>query len=304
MTSSDWARPPRLEPGAAVAVVAPAGPVPPAPFEAGARILGSRYRLVHSPRIFERTGFLAGEDAARAAELQQALDDPNVRAVFVARGGWGILRLLPPLDASGFVRAPKPIVGFSDVTALHAWTARARIVTLHAPVVTQLSSLPDEDVDALFAALESPEPPPPMVGLRTIAPGRASGRLLGGNLEVLTRLLGTPFALPLDGAVLLLEEVGERPYRIDRALTQLRLLADFAGLRGVVVGDLMRCDEPDGSGPTAAEVVAERLGGLGIPVVAGAPVGHDRRNRALPLGVRVTVDADAGRLELHEAAVQ
>jgi muramoyltetrapeptide carboxypeptidase len=304
MIESGFIRPPRLRAGAPVAVVAPAGPVPPEPFSAGVAILKTRYRVVYARRIFERRGFLAGSDQARRAELQRALDDRRVRAIFVARGGYGILRLLDGLDARGLQRAPKPIVGFSDVTALHAWALHAGVASLHAPVVTQLASLPGDDVEALFAALESPSPPPPLTGLRVIAPGRAAGRLVGGNLEMVTRLIGTPWALPLDGAVLLLEEVGERPYRIDRALTQLRLSPGFDRLRAIVVGELVRCTEPDGSPPGAAEVVFERLSNLGVPVVAGAPVGHDRRNRALPYGALVVVDADAGRVELLDAAVQ
>jgi muramoyltetrapeptide carboxypeptidase len=297
-------RPPRLTPGQPVAVVAPAGPVPRDAFEAGARILGARYPLVYEERLFDRTGFLAGDDAARLAELRAALADPSVGAVFCARGGYGLMRLIDRLDGAAFAAAPKPIVGFSDVTALHAWALHAGVAAVHGPVVTQLARVPDEDVAALFALLESPAPPPPLTGLRALATGRAEGRLVGGNLELVTRLLGTPFALPLEGAVLLLEEIGERPYRLDRALTQLRLSAGFDAVRAVVVGDLVGCGEPnDAAHPTPDAVVEERLGGLGIPVVAQAPVGHDRRNRALPLGARAIVDAAAGTVELLDGAV-
>jgi muramoyltetrapeptide carboxypeptidase len=302
----DVIRPPRLRAGSRVAVVAPAGPVPRDAFAAGAAILGARYTLVHEERIFAREGFLAGGDDARAAELAAALADPTVDAVVCARGGYGLMRILPRLDAAAFARAPKLVVGFSDVTALHAWAYRAGVASLHAPVITQLGKLPAADADALFAACESPSPPPPLAGLRALDRGRGGaveGRLVGGNLEMVTRLLGTPFALPLDGAVLLLEETGERPYRLDRQLTQLALAGVFDRLAGVVLGDFVGCVEKDGSGPDAEAVLAERLTGRGLPVVIGAPVGHGPRNLALPHGARVRLDAAAGTLAFLEAAV-
>ena len=208
-------RPPRLRAGARVAVVAPAGPVPRDAFAAGAAILGARYTLVHDERVFAREGYLAGGDDARAAELGRALGDPSVEAVFCARGGYGLLRILPRLDAAAFARAPKLLVGFSDVTALHAWAWRAGVASLHAPVVTQLGHLPAGDAAALFDACESTSPPPPLTGLRAIdggsGRGAVEGPLVGGNLEVLTRLVGTPWAPALDGAVLLLEGSASAP---------------------------------------------------------------------------------------------
>lgn len=284
-----------------MAIVAPAGPVPRDAFERGVARLAGRYALAYDERIFERTGFFAGSDEARGAELQAALDAPEVRAVVCARGGYGIMRLLPRLDPAGLRAAPKPVVGFSDVTALHAFCAWAGVVSVHGPVVTQLGALDEADAAALIALLEG-APPAPVTGLETVVPGVAEGRLLGGNLEVLTRLVGTPWQPPLDGAIWLLEDVGERPYRVDRQLTQLAL----AGLRpaGVVLGDFVRCLEPDGSPPTVEEVLVERLGRLGVPVVRGAPVGHGTRNRALPHGARVRLDATAGILELLDGAVR
>jgi muramoyltetrapeptide carboxypeptidase len=284
-------RPPRLQPGDPVAVVAPAGPVPRDRFEAGANILAARYRLVHDERIFAQHGFLAGRDEARLDELSRALASPDVRAVICARGGYGLMRLLPSLDVSAFLQNPKWLVGFSDATALHAWATRAGVATIHGPVVTQLGDLGEDDARALTSLLEG-DAPPPLVGLRTLVGGRAEGRLVGGNLELVSRLIGTPWQLDLDGAVLLLEEVGERPYRIDRALTHLALAGALDGLRGVVLGDLHRCEEPiTPNSPSADEVVVERLASRGIPIVAGAPIGHGARNRAVPLGVPVTIDA-------------
>lgn len=294
-------RPPRVRPGDRVAVVAPSGPVPRERFIDGAAILGARYRLVYDERIFERRGFLAGEDDARADELNRALADSSVAAVVCARGGYGLLRILHRLDAAAFLRAPKPIVGFSDVTALHAWVARAGVVSVLGPVITQLPTLPAEDCAALWALLESDAPPPSLAGLRALAPGRCEGPLIGGNLELLSRLVGTHAAAPLDGAVLILEDYNERPYRLDRQLTQLLSAGALERVRGVVLGDFVKCDEPDM--PTPEEVLIERLGPLGVPIVAGAPVGHGARNRALPHGALARLDAEAGTLELIGAAV-
>jgi muramoyltetrapeptide carboxypeptidase len=299
-------RPPRLRAGARVAVVAPAGPVPRDTFAAGAAILGARYSLVHDERVFAREGYLAGGDDARAEELMRALGDPSVAALFCARGGYGLMRILPRLDAAAVARAPKLLVGFSDVTALHLWAWRAGVTSLHAPVITQLGHLPADDAAALLDACESSAPPPPIAGLRVLDAGprgAVEGPLVGGNLEVLTRLVGTPWAPALDGAVLLLEEIGERPYRIDRQLTQLRLAGVLDRLAGVVLGDFVGCAEKDASPPDAEAVLAERLARRVIPVLAGAPIGHAARNRAVPHGARVRLDAAAGTLAFLEAAV-
>lgn len=299
-------RPPRLRPGDPVAVVAPAGPVPRDRFEAGARILAARYRLVYDDRIFDQDGFLAGPDLERLGELNRALGDPAVRAVICARGGYGLMRLLAQLDRAAFLRAPKPIIGFSDATALHAWAAGVGVVTVHGPVVTQLGELARNDQEALIDLLESPAPPSPVEGLRTLVGGEAGcveGTLLGGNLELISRVVGSPYQLQLNGAVLLLEEVGERPYRIDRAITQLDLAGALTGLRAVVLGDLHNCHELKEPSPTAEQVVVERLQRLGVPILAGAPLGHGTRNRALPLGVKVRVDPARGTLMFLGSAV-
>lgn len=286
-------------------MVAPAGPVPRDAFDAGAAILGARYTLVHDERIFARHGFLAGDDDARAAELLRALADPAIEAVFCARGGYGLMRILARLDGAAFARAPKLVVGFSDVTALHAWAARAGVASVHGPVVTQLGKVPAEDAAALFALAESTSPAPPLTGLRALASaGVVEGPFVGGNLEIVSRLVGTPWALSLAGALLFLEEIGERPYRIDRQLTQLELSGALDGLAGVVLGDFVGCAEKDGSAPDAEAVLVERLGRRGIPIVTGAPIGHASRNHAVPHGARARLDAAAGTVEFLEPAVR
>jgi muramoyltetrapeptide carboxypeptidase len=298
-------RPPALQPGDVVAVVAPAGPVPRDAFFRGLRILEGRYLVQHDEALFSREGYFAGSDARRAAELNRYLRDPQVKAIVCARGGYGLLRILPLLDADALRARPRPIVGFSDVTALLAWAhGAAGVRTIHGPVVTQLGELPAADAAALVRLLEEPAPTGPWFREMTaVVPGRARGPLLGGNLEVLSRLVGTRYLPRLQGAILVLEEVGERPYRIDRTLTQLLLAGVLDGVAGVVVGRLEKCEEPDGSGPSAAEVVRERLAPLGVPFCVGAPVGHAERNKPFPFGAPALLDATAGTLELAEGAV-
>jgi muramoyltetrapeptide carboxypeptidase len=300
--------PPRLQPGDAVRVVAPSGPVFADAFAAGVAVLSARYRPRYDPAtLFAVDGFLAGADDQRLASLVEAIRDPDARAVFMGRGGHGLLRIASRLDPDLLRRHPKPMVGFSDGTVLLALAARAGVAAIHGPVVTQLGRLADADRTTLFSLLESSEPGPLLSGLETLCAGSACGPLLGGNLEVFSHLLGTPLLPDLDGAILFLEEVGERPYRIDRLLTHLELAGVFAAVAGVVVGDLVACEEPPESrvrSPSAVEVVRERLGRLDIPVVLGARVGHGQRNLSLPYGVCASLDAQGGTLVALEAAVE
>ncbi len=234
-------RPPRLRPGDVVRVIAPSGPLFTDAFAAGAAVLSARYQVRHDPAtLFARDGFLAGPDDQRLASLIDAVRDPEARAVFLGRGGYGLLRIANRIDSHLLRDHAKPIVGCSDGTVLLALAARAGVAAIHGPVVTQLGRLPDADRSALFSLLESGEPGPLLVGLETLCAGSAQGPLLGGNLEVFSRLLGTPYLPDLDGAILFFEEVGERPYRIDRLLTHLELAGVFTAVAGVVVGDSRR----------------------------------------------------------------
>lgn len=304
-----WRKPKALRPGDSVAVIAPSGPVPSARLAPGLALLGERYRVVQSKGLLEQRGFLAGDDGRRLAELRWALSDPQLHAVFCARGGHGALRLLPPLLAASAEELPlRPLVGFSDVTVLHALLALHQRVTIHGPVMTQLGELPEGDRESLWALLEGTSPPPPLTGLQCLSSNQraVSGRLLGGNLEVLSRLCGTPLqeALLHSGpVVLLVEEVTESPYRIDRALTHLLHSRALDRVVAAVVGDLMRCEGPV-EHPSALEVMSERLGGLGIPVLAGVPLGHGSRNLSVPLGVQVHVEPRRGSLSFLDGAVE
>lgn len=291
-------KPAPLAPGAQVSVVAPAGPFDRPGFEAGLAVLSGRYRPVHGEGIFAQHRYLAGDDARRLAELQAALSSADSGAVFCARGGYGAMRLLPELRFPA--AAPKLLVGFSDITALHLAAAAQGWSSVHAPVLTQLGRQPERSVRRLFAILEGAIPEP-LEGRSTLVPGVVEGRLLGGNLSVLTRLLGTPFLPPLDGAVLLLEDVGERPYRLDRLWTHLRLAGAFDQVRGIVLGEFTGCEERDAS-YSSAEVLADLARATGLPCAAGFDVGHGELNLAVPHGTQVRLDATARRLTFLEAA--
>jgi muramoyltetrapeptide carboxypeptidase len=299
-------RAPRLRPGDVVRVVAPSGPVPREAFEAGVAALAGRYQLRFDDGVFVREGFLAGSDERRLAELQAALHDPDARAVVMARGGYGLLRILPFVDPAWLRAAPKPLVGFSDGTALLAYAARAGVAAIHGPVLTQLGGLSGDDQRALLRLLEEPAPGELFAGLTELIPGRAQGRLLGGNLEVFSRLVGTPLMPDLSGAILFFEDLAERPYRVDRLLTHLDLAGVFSAVSAVIAGDFSSCLEPEAtraSSPTAAEVVVDRLGRLPVPVALGAPVGHGTRNVAVPYGALVELDTWRGTLTALEGAV-
>jgi muramoyltetrapeptide carboxypeptidase len=232
--------------------------------------------------------------------VARAVADPEARAIFCARGGYGAMRILSAVDPSPLLARPKALVGFSDVTALHALLNRAGLATVHGPVVTQLGRAPDDALGHLEALLcaTAPRPgawgvPAPGAGVvasRTVRPGRVSGPLLGGTLTILAHLAGTPFAPRLEGAILLLEDVGEKPYRVDRCLTQLRLAGVLDGVAGVAVGQLTSCDD---DGVLAADVVRDAVLGLGVPAVEGVPAGHEDANFAVPLGARATLVAPA-----------
>lgn len=287
-----------LAPGARVQLVAPASPFDAADFEHGVARLKARYEVHFQPEILSRQGYLAGSDERRLAELRAALRQPGVDAIIAARGGYGATRILPLLAADE-VRAHAPLlVGFSDISALHALWAHARVGSVHGGMVAGLGRSDDALAARFLEALEG-RFPAQFSGLEPLSPGRAEGVLLGGNLAVLSALIGTPYFPPLTGAVLFLEDVGERPYRVDRMLTSWHAAGAFRGVRAVVLGAFVQ-GEPGHDGVTLRDVLCERLSSLGIPVAAGLPAGHIDDNAELPFGRRVSLDASAGCLYLHD----
>jgi muramoyltetrapeptide carboxypeptidase len=295
-------RPPRLRPGDLVAVVSPAGPVVPDRLAAGIAVLrawGLRVRVGTPQSGQGGHRYLADNDEQRAAELTAAWTDPEVRAVWAARGGYGTQRLLDRLDWSLLAAAtPRLLVGFSDVTALHqAVAARLGAVSVHAAGVAGLG---DGDAGTLEATRRLVTEGSPVELLGT--PGRggsAEGVLVGGNVTMLATSVGSGTVHPATGGIALLEEVGEQPYRLDRALTQLLRGGWFEGVRGVACGGFTGCGDDD----EVRAVLDDRLAGLGVPVVHGLPVGHAPTNLPVPLGVRARLDAEAGTLSVGRSLV-
>lgn len=279
-----------LQPGDRVAVVAPSGPFPMERYERGRAVLIDRgFEVVeHLPP--ERHRYLAGTDEQRLEGIHRALSDPSVRAIFAARGGYGAMRLLPSLDLQALARSGRPLVGFSDVTAIHLPLQRLGSRSVHGPVLTRLGEEPPDAVERLFSLLAG-EVPQPLQG-RTVVPGGAAGHLIGGNLSVLTRLLGTPYMPDLHGAILLLEDVGERPYRLDRLFTHLRLAGITDQVAGFVLGDFTGCDDPE-AGIEGPALMDELVAATGKPTIAGLPIGHADRHLAVPLGARVHIEGGA-----------
>lgn len=296
-----------LRAGDKVAIVAPAGPVQPERLEAGLQVLrGWGLQPQVYPHVLTQTGFLAGTDAQRSADLCAALTDPSISAVLCARGGYGVQRILATLDYSALRQAPKLLMGFSDITALHgALWRHAGWRTVHGPVIGQLGeggATAEAARQVLMSAAEvQVHADPTTPTYRVQAPGRAEGILLGGNLTMLASALGTVYMPDLRGAVLLLEDVGEAPYRIDRVLTQLLSAGAFEQLAGIVIGQFECRDSK--YGVVVEDVLMERLHGLGVPILGGLPIGHGTPNVAVPLGSPAFIDVNAGVLTVQAAGV-
>lgn len=274
-------------------MIAPSGPFDTEGFQLGVAWLGERYVVRHREDIFARSSFLAGSDARRSSELREALGDPRVDAIVAARGGHGATRILGAIPVDEIAAANKLLVGFSDVTALHALWAQAGVRSLHGPMVATLGRAGASIRARWVAAVEGAIPDP--IEVRALAPGRAEGPLVGGNLSVLAALSGTPFAPPLEGAILFLEDVNEAPYRVDRMVTTLRNAGWLSGLAGVALGAFTPSTPSDDAVGAMEAVLSDRLADLGIPVVSGVPSGHIEDNLELPLGAPVRIDAHSTR---------
>jgi muramoyltetrapeptide carboxypeptidase len=302
-------KPPRLKRGDLVALTAPAGAIFNAESiqKATLALENAGFRVKHGDTLTQRFGYLAGTDAVRAAELQSLFEEREVRGIIAMRGGWGCARLLPLLDLHKAAAQPKVLSGFSDITTLLlAFQAQTGMVSFHGPVGN--STWEGFTTEQFLRVVSEAETPTFRAAAdkqnRIIAGGKASGILLGGNLTVLCALSGTPWMPDYTGAILFIEETEEEPYAIDRLLTQLELNGTLRKLSGIVWGACTKCDaeEPDKSF-TLDEVLKQKLGGLGIPVVTGFPFGHVRDKLTLPLGIKAELDAEAGTLKLLESAV-
>jgi muramoyltetrapeptide carboxypeptidase len=294
----EFAPVPALSPGDAIRVVAPSSPFDREAFMRGIALLEARYEVRYDSSVFDRRGYLAGSDERRIAELSRALDEPDTRAILCARGGYGAMRLLASLDSARVRAAEKLLVGFSDVTALHCLFLRAGLRTVHGPMVARIGR---DGAAALDPLIETMEGRPRLTFHGAGNAPLAEGTLIGGNLALFASLVGTGQLPDLRGAILFLEDVGERPYRLDRMLTQLELAGVFADVAGLALGGFDDC-EPGPDGVTARDVFGALVERLGLPCVFDLPFGHGAVNLPLPLGVRAQLERDT--LTLLEGAVR
>jgi muramoyltetrapeptide carboxypeptidase len=278
------------------------------------------FKVKPGAHLFDRDGYLAGSDTARAADLNAMFADDGVDAIWCVRGGYGASRILPALDYALMQRKPKALIGYSDITALHVAIHRhAGLVTFHGPVAFRAFT-PHSlgELKRVLWAVETPVRlggPPPFERaegrvdwenrVATLVPGKARGRLLGGNLCLMSHLCGTPYFPDLRGAILFLEDVEEAYYRIDRMLTQLWLSGALAGVAGVAFGKFTNCAPSPFflQNRPLDDILAERCRALGVPAVSGLMVGHIEDQTTLPVGCLAELDADAGTLTLLEPGV-
>jgi muramoyltetrapeptide carboxypeptidase len=288
-------RPPRLEPGDTIGIVAPAGPFDPEKFMQGETVLKNMgFRICYDEGIFQSHGFLAGTDTRRADQLNRLFADPSVQAIICARGGYGSMRILPLLDFETIRANPKIFIGFSDISALlAALYEQSGLITFHGPMVTSLADATEKTISAMKMALTSDGPFEliPEDG-KTIRPGMCSGILAGGNLTTLCHLLGTPYAPNFNGKILLLEDVGEVTYRIDRMLTQMKLAGSLNGIAGLILGAFKKCGKMN----EIVEIFDNIFHDADIPILAGFDIGHGKTNLTVPIGLNATLDTDKKRL--------
>jgi muramoyltetrapeptide carboxypeptidase len=314
LVESGVVKPPALVAGDTIGLVAPASPIDDSIVkQAVANLQKSGYRVKLSLGYRQARGYLAASDEVRALELNRFFEDPEVKAIICLRGGYGSPRLLDRIDYD-LVRAnPKILVGYSDITALlTSIQKQTGLVVFHGPMAKELSGEgpPPFTARHLWGALR-PDPSlfddwgrgnaPP----RTLVPGVAEGRLAGGNLSVLACTMGTPHEVDLRGAILFLEDVAEKPFRIDRMLNQLRLSGKLSDVSGVLLGQFTGCSAPEtDAGLGLEQVFQDYFGGLQVPVLADFPAGHIADQATLPFGIRVRLDATERKLSLLEAPVE
>ena len=310
-------KPPRLRAGMNIGLIAPASSFTPekmAAARANLTLLG--LNIKESPNLNARNGYLAGTDEERLADLYWAFENPEIDAVWCIRGGYGCSRLLPMIDFSRIAKHPKVFIGYSDITALHlAIGQQTGLVTFHGPVAA--SEFPENTLRHFRSVLMEPVagykvtipgaaelPSEDLYQPFVITPGKAGGKLTGGNLTLLAALVGTSFAPSYKGKLVFIEDVGEQPYRLDRMLTQMLQGSDLGKAAGIALGVFADCRaKGDGPSQTVAETLRDRFGGLGIPVVYGLPFGHVAHQMTFPYGMEAVLDATEGSLTFMEVAV-
>ena len=310
-------RPKRLKAGQTVALISPSSGLT---MDQINKAIDNMNSLGLKPKLGKfadrSNGFLAGTDAQRVEDIHWAFTDPSIDAVWCLRGGYGLSRILTQIDFAKIRGNPKPFIGYSDITALHvAIHQRTGLVTFHGPVAT--STLSDYTKDHVIKTLFNGTAPDKisispdnaantnlLYKTHVITSGKARGQLIGGNLSLLTAEAGTPFALKdVRGKILFTEDVGEKPYRIDRMFVQLKQSVDLRSCAGIALGIFADCDAPEGS-PTVIDVVKDQFSDLGIPVMYGLSFGHIRDQFTLPLGVNAELDTASATVTLLESCVK
>ena len=296
-------KPPRLKPGDWIGIISPAGPVKRPALDTGLKTLeSSGLRALVAPHVYDNIGYLAGEDEARLADLHGMFKDPDIAAIICSRGGYGTLRLLDKIHYELIEESPKILVGYSDITALlMAIHAKTGLVTLHGPMVRELTGRDQRNWESLFNLLSSRDRMTiSLTGCSALIPGKASGPLIGGNLSLICHLVGTPFLPSLHGCILFIEEKGEPLYRLDRMMTHLALSNQLKGIRGLIAGEFEECGDLSSINGLLRDFVLD----LDIPLVTGFPAGHGIKNLAFPIGLRVELDTDLMTFSVMEACVR
>lgn len=290
-------KPPRLNPGDEIGIIAPAGPVTPTELSPCIDLLTSMgYGVRPSTHLYHKKEYLAGEDDARLEDLHLMFRNDHIKAIFCARGGYGCLRLLDKIDYHLIRENPKVIIGYSDITALLlAILNESGIVTFHGPVVRDLSR--EMDLDSFFRPIASQGPLAMDLSRGvTLVPGETRGILLGGNLSLISHLIGTPYMPSLHGRILFIEEKGEPLYKIDRMLTYLKLSGLFQNLSGLILGHFENCGDV-----SAIHRLFRDIGiASNIPICSGLPVGHGKENLTIPIGVQANLDTIKMNLTIFE----
>lgn len=284
-------KPPRLEKGHGIGIIAPAGPLNQSELQPSIDLLISLgYGIILAPHLYHRQGYLAGSDDSRLEDLHSMFHNEDVKAIFCARGGYGTLRLLDRINYNLIERNPKVILGYSDITALLlAIYKKTGLVTFHGPVVNELHKNENQNLSLLLELFSTQDSFRwDLTKGKALMPGKAKGILLGGNLSLISHLIGTPFMPTLGETILFIEERGESLYRIDRMLTHLRLSGLLNRIAGLIIGRFIDCGDISDIHHLAMDMVSE----LNIPVVSGLPVGHGTQNVTLPLGLQATLDTE------------
>ena len=295
-------KPARLLPGDIIGVAAPAGPFETGDFEQGVAVLKEMGFEVRVPdNLQQPQKYLAGSDAMRASVLKDLFEDPEVKGIICARGGYGSMRILDLVDYDLIRHHPRIFLGFSDISALiSSITTQSGLVTFHGPNIISLGKATPQTKVSFFRAVTSNQP----LDIRpqntsVITPGSGTGIVAGGNLATLSHLLGTPYSPAYRGCLFVMEDILEAPYKIDRMLFQMRMAGCFQGMSGVVLGTFQDCGNYD----AICEIAANLFEDMQIPVLGGFDIGHGHENMTIPMGIQATLDTDQGVLVYQEAAL-